>query len=236
MSMRGQFFRKCCKFALSYGKARECPFCGWTGFQFAPRLDARKPSADAFCPKCNSAERHRLTYIALRDRVKHAGSVLHFAPEPPIAEWLKGISTTYLSCDLSSGAMEIQDITQLTYADSTFDLIMCSNVLEHVPDDHAAFAELYRVLKRDGTCVLAVPLWRTGASYENFTITSPEERREHFGQADHVRLYGFRDFQNRNANAGFKIEVITSRDFDPRDVGRYGMHHFTTSELFLCRK
>ncbi len=222
--------------ALAIGNDRECPFCGWTGFLFAPRRDRRKPSVDAFCPKCHSAERHRLAYMALKDRFREVKSTLHFAPEKHMVPWLKSISETYRSCDLEAVAMEIQDITKLTYPDASFDLIMCSNVLEHVPDDGAALSELYRVLVPEGNCVLAVPLWRTRDTYEDVSITSPEHRKTHFGQIDHVRLYGLEDFAKRIANAGFKLEVVTARDFDPCVVARYGLSHLTTGELFLCTK
>ena len=39
-----------------------------------------------------------------------------------------------------------------------FDVIYCSHVLEHVPDDRLAMGELRRVLKRAGWAVLLVPI------------------------------------------------------------------------------
>lgn len=236
MSLHRRIIRSVVHRAISLGNDRECPFCRWEGYIFSPRRDPRKPSVDAFCPRCRSAERHRLAYMALKDRFKHVDSALHFAPEPHIAKWIKQIAAAYLSCDLEPVAMEVQDITKLTYADERFDFIMCSNVLEHVPDDRKALSELYRVLRRDGTCVLAVPIWRMGDSFEDHSITSPSDRREKFGQADHVRLYGLEDFKRRICEAGFAIEIITPRSFDPRVVTRFGLNHLTTGELFLCTK
>ncbi|WP_292513343.1 class I SAM-dependent methyltransferase [Mesorhizobium sp.] len=230
----GEGVRRRLIYVLSdFGKGRECPLCGWQGSEFRPRLNPRKPSADAVCPKCRSLERHRLGYFALRSRLKDIQNTLHFAPEKPMEKWLRSISSKYVSCDLEPGlAMEVEDITKLSYSKESFDFIWCSNVLEHVPDDRTAMSELRRVLTKGGTCVVAVPIWRR-KTYEDPTVTTPEERLEKFGQNDHVRLYGL-DIEDRLKAAGFNVEMITSRDFDPRDVGRYGLNHLTTGELFIC--
>ena len=50
-----------------------------------------------------------------------------------------------------------QDITRLTYADESLDLIVSSDVLEHVPDAAAAFRESARVLRPGGAHVFTVP-------------------------------------------------------------------------------
>jgi ubiquinone/menaquinone biosynthesis C-methylase UbiE len=49
------------------------------------------------------------------------------------------------------------DITKLKFKDSKFDLIICSDVLEHIKDDKKAFSELSRVLKSKGNLLLTVP-------------------------------------------------------------------------------
>jgi predicted TPR repeat methyltransferase len=52
---------------------------------------------------------------------------------------------------------QIMDLTNLTYADSRFDLIICSDVLEFIKNDEAAFSELARVLNSSGTLLMTVP-------------------------------------------------------------------------------
>lgn len=163
------------------------------------------------------------------------GRVLHFAPEKPIEKWLRSQSSEYRSCDIEPGnAMDVEDITRLTYADEQFDFIYCSNVLEHVSDDVAALREVRRVLVSDGVCLVAVPIWRR-KTYEDPEIVTEQGRLEAFGQIDHVRLYGL-DIEDRLNSAGFDVECVTSRDFDPRVVGTHGMDHLTTRELFFCTK
>jgi SAM-dependent methyltransferase len=46
----------------------------------------------------------------------------------------------------------------LTYADSSFDVVLTSETLEHVPDFEAALREIRRVLKKGGRHVFTVPL------------------------------------------------------------------------------
>lgn len=49
------------------------------------------------------------------------------------------------------------DLTRLTFEDSAFDFIICSEVLEHIKNHSVAFSELARVLKKDGTMLITVP-------------------------------------------------------------------------------
>lgn len=53
--------------------------------------------------------------------------------------------------------MVIGSITEMPFADNTFDYIVCSEVIEHVPQPYLAMQELYRVLKPGGTLVLTTP-------------------------------------------------------------------------------
>ena len=57
------------------------------------------------------------------------------------------------------GAAVNGDGTRLPFADDTFDRIICSEVMEHIPDDAAAARELARVLKPGGTLAVTVPTW-----------------------------------------------------------------------------
>lgn len=49
------------------------------------------------------------------------------------------------------------DILNISFKDQSFDLVLCSSVLEHIPDLRRAFSEIKRVLKKDGELVLSIP-------------------------------------------------------------------------------
>jgi predicted SAM-dependent methyltransferase len=69
-------------------------------------------------------------------------------------------------------------------------------------------SELFRVLKPGGMGIFQIPQDLTHeTTYEDFSITNPEERKKHFGQYDHVRIYG-KDYFNKLRNAGFKVTEV----------------------------
>jgi SAM-dependent methyltransferase len=86
-------------------------------------------------------------------------------------------------------AMVRMDITDIQYPKDTFDVIYCSHVLEHVVDDRKAMREFHRVLRPDGWALLLVPI-TVEKTFEDPSVTDPEERLSVFGQEDHVRCYG----------------------------------------------
>ena len=51
----------------------------------------------------------------------------------------------------------VSDITNIPVADGSFDAVMCTEVLEHVPDPVAALKELNRVLKPGGHLLITAP-------------------------------------------------------------------------------
>jgi ubiquinone/menaquinone biosynthesis C-methylase UbiE len=53
--------------------------------------------------------------------------------------------------------LSCMDVTRLPFKDNSFDLIVCSEVLEHIPDHDQALSELVRILKPGRTLVVSVP-------------------------------------------------------------------------------
>ena len=53
--------------------------------------------------------------------------------------------------------LSVGSLTSLPFPNETFDLIICSEVIEHIPEDAKAVSELGRVLKKGGTLLLSVP-------------------------------------------------------------------------------
>ena len=150
--------------------------------------------------------------------------VLHIAPEQCFLKLFKAQKNLdYITADLYSPIADVKaDICNLPFQDNSFEVVFCNHVLEHIVDDAKAMLELYRVLKPGGLGIFQIPQdLNLETTYEDFTITSSEERAKHFGQYDHVRVYG-KDYFNRLRNAGFKVnEVNYSKTISEKQIEKY---------------
>ncbi|MGC2169241.1 MAG: class I SAM-dependent methyltransferase [Acidimicrobiales bacterium] len=75
------------------------------------------------------------------------------------------------------------DALALPFADSSFDRVICSEVLEHIPDDLGAMRELTRVLRPGGTMAITVP--RFGPELVNWALSD----EYHSVPGGHIRIY-----------------------------------------------
>lgn len=219
-------------------RARYCPLCGSYAPAFLPFGTVPRP--DAQCPTCGSLERHRLAWLFFQQRTnifqRTPKSMLHIAPERQLEKRFKQLAhLDYLTADLFNPTVMVKmDITDVQYPDNTFDIIYCSHVLEHVSDDRKAMRELHRVLKLDGWAVIMVPI-TAEKSFEDPSIMDPSARERVFGQHDHVRRYG-PDFEERLAEAGFKVEPIVPTEIVPlKEIRRLAIRE-GQAPLFLCTK
>ncbi|MDX1828590.1 MAG: methyltransferase domain-containing protein [Lutibacter sp.] len=172
-----------------------------------------KQRNNVLSPSTLSLERHRLLWLYLKDKTDLFTSqkkMLHIAPEQCFLKRFKKLKNLdYITADLYSPIADVKaDICNLPFKNNEFDVIFCNHVLEHIEDDKKAMSELYRVLKPNGFGIFQIPQDLTREkTYEDFTITSPKERAKHFGQYDHVRIYG-KDYFNKLRSAGFKVDEI----------------------------
>ena len=164
-------------------------------------------------PSTLSLERHRLIWLYLQNETDFFTAqkkALHMAPEQCFLDIFKNQKNLdYTTADLYSPIVDVKaDILNLPFEDNSFDVILCNHVLEHIEDDTKAMRELYRVLKSGGMGIFQIPQdLSLEKTYEDFSITSAEERKKHFGQYDHVRIYG-KDYFNRLRKVGFKVEEV----------------------------
>jgi SAM-dependent methyltransferase len=196
--------------AVLRGNGVTCVVCGGRFRHLLP-YDGRP---GARCPRCESLERHRRAVGHWRDRLDLFDTprrVLHIAPEPGLERLLRRADNLdYVTGDLEPGhADRVVDLTAMAEADGSYDVVICSHVLEHVGDDVAAMREIARVLRPGGVAYLVVPHDPAGrAVYEDPTITSPSARRAAFGREDHVRLYSAAGFEERLRGAGLDVEDV----------------------------
>lgn len=196
------------------GKNFEDPITGIKYRKLLPygRIKSRP---NALAPHSMSLERHRLLWLYLKERTNfftQEQKVLHIAPEYCFLKRFKKMKNlTYITADLISPWAEIKlDVQNMPFDDNQFDVIFCNHVLEHVTDDKQAMRELYRVMKPGGFGIFQVPIdCSIEHTLEDESINTPELRELHYGQRDHVRLYGS-DYPNRLMDVGF---IVTADKF-----------------------
>lgn len=178
-------------------------------------------------PSTLSLERHRLIWLYLKNETDFFSKplkVLHMAPEQCFLSLFRKMKNLdYTTADLFSPIVDIKaDILDLPFEDNSFDLVLCNHVLEHIEDDQKAMKELFRVMKKGGSGIFQVPQeLEREKTFEDPSITDPDERAKHFGQYDHVRVYG-RDYFDRLRAAGFQVaEVDYSKVMSPEDIDKY---------------
>ncbi len=215
---------------LFSGSARECPLCGNSVKAFhghgggAAVLDDRKVVGgmrreDDRCPVCHACDRTRMMMLFLESETevgRRPVRILHVAPDFGLYLWLKRQpAVDYICSDIDAKryrhieALQIADLTKLHFDSDSFDIVICSHVLEHVPDDAAAFAEIRRVLKPGGKALLLTPYAMDGQpTDEDPSIHDPVEQDRRFGQWDHVRIYNRDDFLARMEAAGLQTRLF----------------------------
>jgi SAM-dependent methyltransferase len=223
---------------LFSGRAVACPCCDARLRRFVRyRISG---SLQALCPVCGSLERHRLLLLYLRQRTNlftTPSRLLHFAPEPCLRRHFRSApGIDYVGADLESPLADLRvDITAIPFEDASFDAVICSHVLEHVPDDRTAMRELERVLKPGGWAILQVPLdQEQEVTLEDPDVKEPAERLRLYGQEDHVRLYG-RDYAARLVDAGFELTIDPFvSDLAGELVAFYGLD--PAEDVYRCTK
>jgi SAM-dependent methyltransferase len=223
---------------LEPGEERWCPICGRSSRRFFPAGDP--PRADAKCIHCNSLERHRYVWRYFEKMTNifdgKPKRMLHVAPESFFVPRLKKqLGDGYLTADLlDPRAMVVMDVTDIQFPNNTFDIIYCSHVLEHVPDDKKALREFYRTLKDGGWSLILVPI-TAEQTLEDDAIVDPQERLRVYGQEDHVRRYG-PDFEERLREAGFCVTALTvSGWFEEAEIVRMGLGR-APGAIYYCTK
>lgn len=212
---------------------QECPICHYKG-----RFDAGGvliPRMNASCPRCHSMERNRLLMLAIeRGRFSFkAKSILHFAPEPAVQRMIGASApSAYLTADIDPGkAMRCINIEDMDLPSSSFEIVICSHILEHV-DHRKALSEIFRVLQPGGLAIIMFPIveaWEE--TYEDPQYwNTPEERTAHFGQDDHLKFFG-RDVHDAIRNSGFLLERFVAGG---ADSARYALIRGET--VFLASK
>ncbi|MEO1304095.1 MAG: class I SAM-dependent methyltransferase [Pseudomonadota bacterium] len=99
-------------------------------------------------------------------------------------------------------SFETGDATALRFEDDSFDAIICSEVLEHLPDYDAAIAEMRRVLKPTGKLCVSVPhAWPERLCWQ----LAPPPNGYAFEPGGHIRIFDEVDLKVSVERHGFQL-------------------------------
>lgn len=92
------------------------------------------------------------------------------------------------------------DATRLPFPDATFDRIIASEVMEHIPDDRAALDELVRILRPGGVMAITIPSWLP----EKVCWMLSDEYYAPKAVGGHVRIYTEGEMRTKMGDAGLE--------------------------------
>lgn len=91
------------------------------------------------------------------------------------------------------------DALELPFEDDSFDVVIAAEVLEHIPDDGRAIAEIARVVRPGGRVAVTVPRCLPEA------VCWALSRAYHEVEGGHVRIYRRRQLHRRLEDAGLRV-------------------------------
>lgn len=245
--------------AFSFGTQGYCSICA-AATMFVTSMEYVNTDEDGhaqpnwrehlICKSCGLRSRVRAALqIAIQDVGMRPDQAIYITEQfGPTYRWLTGrysnvTGSEYLKPGSPSGSRHIginhQDIQKLSFADASFDFLMSFDVLEHVPDNAAAYCEIARVLRPGGSLVLTIPF--TAERYETTvraemaadgSITHHLPVEMHGNPTDPIngalcfRHYGWDTLDELRA-AGFR-DVRVHR-YHSADLGHRGEHQLLIS-------
>ncbi len=162
------------------------------------------------------------------------------------AEWVVGIDISHVVLDFANRVKdEVQyknisfqhgDAENLAFGDKCFDLVICSEVLEHLLSPQKALREMRRVLKKDGTLILTTPcavslsdifmdLFRLvnphvesekDVQFDKKTYLAAQRKGEQIPAGDFMRIHSrfrYQDLETMFQQAGFEVQQAVGTVF-----------------------
>lgn len=216
---------------------QECPVCHWRGRRFRAYLSPENVIAASICPVCGSFDRHRHLALGIRAELAAQGQVpreiLGFSISQDTRSILEreGLGRCFRSdfdnVDPRYQPDVIADLRQAAYRTASVDWIVCSHVLEHIPDLAPAVDELLRILRPGGVAWIQVAMDDAIERSHRIPV-DPDSYDAHawrFG-CDTTALF---------ARAGWTVTCHLAREqLDDATRTRYGIH--PVERYWLARK
>jgi len=205
---------------------QKCPVCRWQGRRFRTYVSPDIIIPASICPGCGSFDRHRFVVLGMRDDLaareaipqRLLGLSLSSAMSYLVAH--EGLGRCFRSdYDRRDPRIEpemVIDLSRAGLATGSFDWVICSHVLEHVPDLAPAIDEMLRVLRPGGVAWIQVA-YRPDLARSQRIPLDPGDFDAHawrFGQ----------DFEALLARPGWQIQCVEASDLPASIRQHHGIH------------
>jgi len=224
-----------------------CNCCGNYSYLTINKNIVKNPTIElrehVFCKKCESSNRNRQIakiiccsknisnqYKSLKDFVRNEKIVIYntensIAIHETIMKYknkeIEYVSSEYLGQNFKSGeiinGVMHQDIMATSFDNDYFDLVISSDVLEHVPDPWKAFKEIHRILKPGGRHVFTVPFYQDRSMGENRAYINEKGElvnvKEPWFHIDPLRPEGTLVYNIFSIDLLQKLDAIFSKNF-----------------------
>ena len=235
--------------AALFGLKLQCPICRIYSKNMKPYGLYNRVNSQ--CRSCGSLERYRWLYLWLAlnsDIFDKKVNVLEIAPNPSLYYLFSGRKNIfYISTDICENDVPVDIIADMTFfpaKNNSFDYIILMQVLEHVDNDMAVVAECKRLLKEKGKCIITAPIDMNRLNTITDLTLASDQRREYFGQNDHVRIYGndlldkLREFDFSSVTRVAPGMILSEKEMKTFSIKKsYQFHDYTTcDDLFICEK
>ncbi len=216
---------------LHRSRLRRCRCCGRITLVLA--FDSLGEASR--CVRCGANFRYELLSEYLSQSGLNLGAldILELDPDSPLRPILsvgKSYLRTFYSADQSLGSVrpdgaQCEDITRLTLPDKSLDLLVSSEVLEHVPDLQQATREIARVLRPGGCHLFTVPTVDHGHTLRRATIEGgtvrhlapPEYHGDPLGTGGGILAFWTfgRDATEWLSNQELRTNIVSKRSISP---------------------
>lgn len=208
------------------GRSRECPVCRWQGRRFRTYVAPEDIVPNCICPRCGSFDRQRHLAFGMREEL---------AGKSPVPRTLLGLSLSpamnyliaheglgrcfrsdYDRADRRHEPDVIADLRCAGFGAGSFDWIVCSHVLDYIPEFDAAVDELVRVLHPGGQAWIQV-------AYQKGLARSERLTRDPRDFDAHAWRFGD-DFTSLLRRPAWDVTAVSATTLDPQVRRRHGIH------------
>jgi SAM-dependent methyltransferase len=141
----------------------------------------------------------RHSFEAYRRGARVVAADLDAKELPPVADMFGAIRAENQAPDGAGAGVLSTDATSMPFPDGSFDKVIASEILEHVPDDRLAMAEIARILRPGGMAAITVPAWFP----ERVCWALSDEY--HNNPGGHVRIFTRAELARKLESAGLSV-------------------------------